>query len=176
MGRLSALWLCCGQAVFCYGGTEIIGLTANEAERPRETVPKTVRRVPKRLWLYYSTASFVLGLNLSANDPRLISYITNPTGSYQGPYVLMAQRANVKGLEHVLNAVGLIACLSVANANLYETVQSYTLRRRLLITRAAPCMRLHEKDMLLKYSSGCPSTMCHGLEYVCPRSRGRSPF
>jgi yeast amino acid transporter len=121
-GRLAAFWLCCCQGAFAYVGTEIIGITANEAESPRTTIPRAVRRVSKRLWIYYVGASFVLGLNLFADDPRLVWYITNPEGSYQGPFVLMIQRAGIIGLDHVLNAVALIASLSVANANLYETV------------------------------------------------------
>lgn len=125
LGRLAAFWLCCCQGAFGYVGCEIIGITANEAETPRQTVPMAVRRVSKRLWLYYVGASFVLGLNLSANDPKLIWYITNPKGSYQGPFVLMVQRAGIPVLDHVLNGIGLIACMSVANANLYETVRIF---------------------------------------------------
>jgi len=122
LGRLAAFWFCCCQAAFSYIGTEIIGITASEAEAPRTTIPAAVRRVSARLWIYYVGASFVLGLNLSPDDPRLVWYITNPAQSYEGPYSLMLQRAGLPVLAQVLNVVALIACLSVANANLYETV------------------------------------------------------
>lgn len=36
--------------------------------------------------------------------------------------MLMVQRASIRGLDHVINVVVLIAALSVANANMYETV------------------------------------------------------
>jgi yeast amino acid transporter len=101
---------------------EIIGITADEAERPRQTIPKAVRRVSKRIVIYYVGAIFVLGLNVSSDDPVLKSYVTNPEGSYQGPFVLMVQRANISGLDHILNAISIVATLSVANANLYVTV------------------------------------------------------
>ena len=44
------------------------------------------------------------------------------TTSYASPFVLMVRRAGIKGLDHVINAVALIAAVSVANANLYVTV------------------------------------------------------
>jgi len=122
LGRLAAFWSCCCQACLAYLGTEIVGITADEAERPRKTIPKAVRRVAKRIIFYYVGAIFVLGLNISADDPVLASYVTNPQGSYQGPFVLMVQRANIPGLDHLLNAMSIVAALSVANANLYVTV------------------------------------------------------
>jgi yeast amino acid transporter len=122
-GRLAGFWSCCCQACFSYLGAEIIGIAADEVERPRETLPKAVRRVSNRLIFYYVGTLFVLGLNLSASDPQLAWYIDNPDGSYQGPFVLMVQRANIPGLSHLLNAIALAAALSLANANLYVTVQ-----------------------------------------------------
>jgi amino acid permease len=122
-GNLAGFWLCCCQAAYAYAGAEIIGITSSEAERPRETLPRAVRRISKRLIFYYVGAAFVLGINVSSNDPQLQWFTRNPKGSYQGPFVLMAQRAGISGLDHLLNAVVLVACLSVANANLYETVE-----------------------------------------------------
>lgn len=121
-GRLVAFWLCCCQACFAYLGSEIIGITANEVERPRQTLPKAVRRVSKRLVFYYVGTLFVLGLNLSSDDQELGWYISNPAGSYQGPFVLMVQRANIPILPSLLNAIALVAAISLANANLYVTV------------------------------------------------------
>lgn len=123
LGRLAAFWACCCQACLAYLGAEIIGITANEAEKPRETVPKAVRRVARRIVFYYVGTIFVLGLNVSADDPVLASYVTNSMGGYQGPFVLMFNRANIAGLTHVLNAMSIVASLSVANANLYVTVE-----------------------------------------------------
>lgn len=124
LGRLAAFWACCCQACLAYLGSEIIGITANEAGKPQETMPKAVRRVSHRIVFYYVGAIFVLGLNVSSDDPVLASYVTNPSGGYQGPFVLMLNRANIAGLDHVLNAVAIVASLSVANANLYVTVSS----------------------------------------------------
>jgi yeast amino acid transporter len=147
-GRLAGFWACCCQAAFAYLGTEIIGITADETECPRRTLPRAFRRVSKRIIIYYVGAIFVLGLNVSSNDPELAWYITNPKGSYQGPFVLMVKRANIPGLEHVLNAIAIVAALSVANANLYVTVNSSKAK---LILRVVFFTPLRGKGMPQRY-------------------------
>src|SRR5579862_2073148 len=119
-GRLVGFWACCCQATFSYVGTELIGIAADETERQRETLPKAVRRVSYRLSFYYVGAVVVLGLNVSSTDPVLANSLT--TSSYFSPFILMVERAGIPGLAHVINAVALIAVLSVANANLYVSV------------------------------------------------------
>lgn len=122
IGRLIGFWCVCCQACFAYSGFEIIAITAEEVERPRETVPKAVRRVANRLNIYYIGAIFVLGLNVSANDPKLKSFIDSSDSTYQGAFVLAAQRAGLPGFGHFLNAMALGAALSISNATIYVSV------------------------------------------------------
>jgi amino acid transporter len=126
-GRFFGFWACCCQAIYAYVGTEVIGIAADETERQRETLPKAVRRVSYRIMFYYVGAVFVLGLNVSALDPLLKSSLSDPNGSYESPFVLMVRRAGIPGLAHVINAVALIASLSVANANLYASVSNFVM-------------------------------------------------
>lgn len=121
-GRFIGLWACICQAMFAYSGAELIGIAADETERQRETLPKAVRRVSYRIVFYYVGCVVVLGLNVSAQDPVLASYVS--TGSYTSPFELMVRRAGIPGLAHVINVVALIAVTSVANANLYVSVCS----------------------------------------------------
>lgn len=44
-GRFLSFWTTLVQAAFSYLGTEIVALTAGEAENPRRNVPKAIRRV-----------------------------------------------------------------------------------------------------------------------------------
>jgi amino acid transporter len=118
-GGFLQFWSCCCQAVFAYLGVEIIAIAANETERQRHTLPLAVRRVSYRIVIYYVGAIFVLGLNVSRNDPILANDLST---SYPRPFVLMVQRAGLSGLPHVINAVALFASISVVNANLYVTV------------------------------------------------------
>src|SRR5271167_3569805 len=88
-GRLIGFWACCCQATFSYLGVELIGIAADETERQRETLPKAVRRVSYRVVIYYVGAVLALGLNISANDPVLQSYVVQ--GGYESPYVLIVR-------------------------------------------------------------------------------------
>ena len=101
--------------------------TAWAARRRLLQLPRAVRRVSYRVVLYYVGAVIALGLNVSANDPILKSQSINPGQGYSSPFVLMVRRAGIPGLAHVINAVALIASVSVANANLYVSVYTQLL-------------------------------------------------
>lgn len=123
VGRLIGFWAVCCQACFSYTGVENIAITADEVERPRQTVPKAVRRVVNRLNIYYIGAIFVLGLNLSANDPIVgADLLGTPGAVYYGGFALMARRASLPGFAHFLNVMALGAAFSVSNASLYVGV------------------------------------------------------
>jgi yeast amino acid transporter len=120
-GKLVGFWAACCQAVYSYLGVELIGIAAEETERPLQTLPRAVRRVSYRIIIYYVGAVFVLGLNVSARDPFLQYDVSN--GAYP-PFVLMVQRAGIPVLPHIINGIGLLAALTVANASIYVSVIS----------------------------------------------------
>ncbi len=100
-----------------------MAITASEVERPRQTIPKAVRRIVNRLNFYYIGAIFVLGLNLSSNDPILARSLSDPSVGYHGSFVLMSQRAGIPRFGDFLNVMALGAALSISNASLYITVR-----------------------------------------------------
>ena len=65
----------------------------------------------------------MLGLNVQANDLVLYDEFASGEG-YSSPFILMVERAGLGQLKHVINAVALVAAVSVANANLYLSVLS----------------------------------------------------
>lgn len=127
-------------------------MAAMETERPRETLPHAVRRVSYRIVLYYVGAIFVLGLNVSARDPILAADVLSTGGTFASPFVLMVQRAGIRGLGSLINAVALIAALSVATANLYVSVQSPLFPS--LIYRAEPCTGSLNRAKRPEFSAG----------------------
>jgi amino acid transporter len=123
-GRLIAFWECSCRSIFVYTGAEMLGIAAEETERQRETLPKAVRRVSHRIIFNYVGLIFVLGLNLSSNDPILGKRLSGPY--YPGAFITMVQRANLPELAPIINVVMIIAAVSVANADIYVGVR-YTL-------------------------------------------------
>ena len=124
-GRFLAFWECSCRAIFTFTGNEIIGMTAVETERQRETLPRSFKRISHRIIFYYVGAILVLSLNLSANDPILPMRVAdgeNSTRYYHGGFIAMLQRANIPVLPHIVNAIMIIAALSVANADIYVAV------------------------------------------------------
>jgi yeast amino acid transporter len=110
-------------ACFSYAGAESVAIAASEVERPRQTIPKAVRRVVNRLNFYYVGAIFVLGVNLSSNDPILAKFLSDPTVGYHGSFVLMSQRAGIPRFGDFLNVMAIGAALSISSASLYITVR-----------------------------------------------------
>lgn len=139
-------WAACCQAISSYLGVEIIGIVAEETERQRETLPHAVRRVAFRGILYHVGSMFVLGLNVSANDPILKIMATQ---NYASPFVLMAMRAGIPALGHVVNGVTVIALLGVANTRFYVSVCWHLKATNF---RAAHCVLLPTKVRRLKSS------------------------
>jgi yeast amino acid transporter len=127
-GHFAAFWNSCLLAMFTYTGTEVLGITADETEKQRVMIPRAVKKVTSRLILYNVGAILVLGLNLSADDPILgLGFGNQEAPRYPGGFIVMIERAGINlGLSHVVNAVMLIAALSVAIADLYVTVRSFT--------------------------------------------------
>lgn len=142
-GELLGFWAACCQAFLSYSGVELIGIAAGETERPRETLPKVVRHVSVRIVVYYVGAVLALGLTVSSNDPILRLIVTNGKYGYYSPFALMAQRAGIPVLEHILNAVAVLACISVANASLYVTVRTSE-PQRLMLESNIVCARKGE--------------------------------
>lgn len=59
-GRFLAFFACLVQAAFSFLGTEILATTLGEAENPRKTVPKAIKRVFFRLVLFYVLGIFII--------------------------------------------------------------------------------------------------------------------
>ncbi|QGU01750.1 Proline-specific permease ProY [Corynebacterium kalinowskii] len=104
-GMISAFIL----VLFAFGGTEIIGVTASEAEDPEKTIPKAVNTVPVRILLFYVLAIFFI---VSINPWRTI------TGE-QSPFVQIFSTLGVNWAAALLNVVVISAALSAINSDLF---------------------------------------------------------
>ncbi|MBV6322096.1 amino acid permease [Duganella violaceipulchra] len=99
--------------MFSFGGLELIGITAAEADEPSRTIPKATNQAIYRILIFYIGA---LGILLS-----LYPWQKVVTGG--SPFVLIFHALNSDLVAHVLNAVVLTAALSVYNSCVYSNTR-----------------------------------------------------
>ncbi|OQV06627.1 hypothetical protein CLAIMM_11169 [Cladophialophora immunda] len=59
-------------AAFAYGGSELVGLAAAEAEDPRKSLPKATKQVLLRIAGVYVLSSLIIGIIVPNNSPDLL--------------------------------------------------------------------------------------------------------
>ncbi|KAJ3283812.1 hypothetical protein HDU79_008754 [Rhizoclosmatium sp. JEL0117] len=104
-------------AFFSYGGTELVGLTAAEADNPRKSVPRAINGTFYRILIFYIAAIFLVGVLLPPDSEVLDPYSGN--GIQQSPFVYVWTVIGIDGAGHLMNAVILIAALSTTNSGVY---------------------------------------------------------
>lgn len=109
-------------AAFSFGGTEMIGLTAAETANPRKTLPKAIKQVFWRICLFYLLSLTMIGTLVSYKDESLIG--ASDVDATASPFVIAIRNGGISGLPSVINAVILIAVLSVGNSSVYATSRS----------------------------------------------------
>lgn len=102
-------------AAFAYGGFETSILTAAEQVNPRKSIIKAGKMLLYRIVIIYCLSVLIIGLLVPHNSSKLLGDGSSTTSA--SPLVIAA--ANVTALPHIINAVILMAVLSVANTSLY---------------------------------------------------------
>jgi yeast amino acid transporter len=113
-----AYWTAFVRAGFAFiTSPELIALAAGETIAPRRNIPKAARRFVWRLAIFYGFGSFIIGVIVPSDDPRLLSPDSNATAS---PFVIGITRAGIGGLNHAINAAILTSAWSAGNAFLFS--------------------------------------------------------
>ncbi|MFF4789835.1 amino acid permease [Streptomyces sp. NPDC001276] len=97
--------------VFAYLGVELIGLTAGEAENPKQTLRKAINTLPLRVGIFYVGALTIL-LSLSS----WTSYTAEAS-----PFVQVFAKVGIPAASGIMNFVVLTAALSACNSGLYSS-------------------------------------------------------
>ncbi|PSR91904.1 amino acid permease/ SLC12A domain-containing protein [Coniella lustricola] len=105
-------------AAFAFAGTEMVGLAAAETANPRKSLPTAIKQVFWRISLFYIVALTLVGLLVPYNDVRLLGSKTSNDSS-ASPFVIAIQDAGIQVLPSVMNAVILMACMSVGNSAVF---------------------------------------------------------
>lgn len=106
----SGLVMAMAVIMFSYGGLELIGITAAEADNPSETIPKATNQAIYRILIFYVGA---LGVLLSL-------YPWQKVADGGSPFVMIFHALDATFVAHVLNVVVLTAALSVYNSGVYS--------------------------------------------------------
>ncbi len=107
---ISGLVAMLGIIMFSFGGIELIGMTAAEAENPEKNIPKAINQVIYRILLFYIGALTIL----------LSLYPWNQVAQGGSPFVMIFSQIGVESAANLLNIVVLTAALSVYNSSVYS--------------------------------------------------------
>jgi aromatic amino acid transport protein AroP len=99
--------------MFSFGGLELIGITAAEADDPAHTIPRATNQALYRILIFYIGALAVL----------LSLYPWQKVASGGSPFVLIFHALNSDVVATVLNIVVLTAALSVYNSGVYANTR-----------------------------------------------------
>ena len=98
-------------AVFCFLGTEIVGIAAGEGKNPEITIPKAVKTVFVRIAIFYIGATFMVA--------ALIPWMEGTVNV--SPFTLVFTKLGISFAATIMNVVVLTSTLSCANAGLYAS-------------------------------------------------------
>lgn len=105
-------------AAFSYSGTELVAVSAAESVNPRVTIPKAAKRTFWLITLSYIVILTIIGCLVPSNDARLMNG-SSSVDAAASPLVIAIENGGIRGLPSLMNAIILIALLSVANSAVY---------------------------------------------------------
>ncbi|CAH6720248.1 S-adenosylmethionine permease Sam3p [[Candida] jaroonii] len=105
-------------AAFSYGGVELAALAAAETENTRKALPRAIKQVFWRICVFYFLTAIVIGCLVPYTDERLLS-ATSSQDISASPFVIAINNAGIKVVPHIMNAVILVAVVSVGNSSVY---------------------------------------------------------
>ncbi|KAJ2905120.1 hypothetical protein MKZ38_006366 [Zalerion maritima] len=105
-------------AAFAFAGTELVGLAAAETANPRKSLPTAIKQVFWRITLFYIVALCLVGLLVPYDEPHLLG-AESKADARASPFVIAIENAGIQVLPSVMNAVILIAVLSVGNSAVF---------------------------------------------------------
>src|SRR5438034_5096240 len=112
---LRGVWLALTLAITSYMGIEVIAVTAGEAQRPEESIPRAMRTIVFRLIIFYVLAITVMLAMTPWN---------RAAGGISGsPFVRAFETVGIPFAAGIMNLVVITAALSSANTNLYLTTR-----------------------------------------------------
>ncbi|WP_256414779.1 amino acid permease [Acinetobacter sp. 5862] len=98
--------------MFAFGGIELIGMAAAEANDPKKTIPKAINQVVVRILVFYVGSLAILLSLVPWNQLDL-------GGLDKSPFVMIFSQMGISWAAHLLNFIILTAALSVYNSGMF---------------------------------------------------------
>ncbi len=109
------VWLALSITLTSYMGVEVVAVTAGEAERPEQSIPRAMRTIVFRLILFYLLAMTVMLAIRPWNQ--------GGSGITTSPFVQAFSSAGIPYAAAIMNMVVITAALSSSNTDLYLTTR-----------------------------------------------------
>jgi lysine-specific permease len=104
-------------AGFTYQGTELVGMTAAEADDPNVSIPRAINAVFWRIIIFYVMTILIIDCLIPYTDPSLLG--ANESNVAMSPFTIVFAQSGITVAAHIINAVILSAELSAANSGTY---------------------------------------------------------
>ncbi|WP_312284164.1 amino acid permease [Yokenella regensburgei] len=98
-----------GIVMFAFGGIEIIGITAAEAQDPKKVIPQAINTIPLRIVLFYVCTLMVL----------MAIFPWNSIGQQGSPFVLIFSGLGIPAAANILNIIVISATISAINSDIF---------------------------------------------------------
>ncbi|WP_443218173.1 amino acid permease [Pseudomonas sp. Gutcm_11s] len=156
--------------MFSFGGLELVGITAAEADQPKTVIPKAINQVVWRILIFYIGALTIL-LSLHPWDD-LVKTLTSGGDAYaSSPFVQIFSLIGEGTAAHVLNFVVLTAALSVYNSGVYcNSRMLYGLAEQGDAPKALMKVNARGVPVLAIALSAAVTLLCVVVNYVVPQS------
>jgi amino acid transporter len=105
-------------AMFAFGGIELVGIAAAETANPRKALPMAMKQVFWRICIFYLSTILLIGIIVRHNDPRLLQG-ANSADANASPLVIAFEQAGLQVFPSIINAVVLVSVLSVGNSAVF---------------------------------------------------------
>ncbi|MNU64784.1 putative transport protein YifK [compost metagenome] len=103
-----------------YQGVELVGITAGEAENPKQTLRKAIKNIIWRILIFYVGAIFII----------VTLYPWDQVGEIGSPFVLTFAKVGIVAAAGIINFVVLTAAMSGCNSGIYSAGRMlYTLAK-----------------------------------------------
>ncbi|KFE52795.1 amino acid permease [Pseudomonas syringae] len=106
---IGGLIACFAVVMFAFGGIEIIGITAGEAQDPQHTIPRAINAVPLRILLFYVLTLFVL----------MSLFPWSQITKANSPFVQIFSSLGIPWAAALLNIVVISAAVSAINSDIF---------------------------------------------------------